>query len=253
MNIKWDSNNYKEQFSFVSQYGEDVMGLITKAPGSFVIDLGCGNGTLTRKLADKGYEVVGMDASEDMIALAKAEYPDLQFGVEDALCFDTERKADVIFSNAVFHWIDKENQEKLIKNIAGQMCEGGELVCEFGGFGCGEAVHSTLEKCFEKRGLEYPRTFYFPTVGEYAPLLEKYGLRVEYATLFDRPTVQKAEDGLVAWINMFVKTPFENMAEETKTEIIAETRELLAPKLLLEDGSWYIDYVRIRIRARKVS
>lgn len=253
MNIKWDSNNYKEQFSFVPQYGEDVMSLITKAPGSFVIDLGCGNGTLTRKLADKGYEVVGIDASEDMITLARAEYPNLQFKVEDALCFNAECKADVIFSNAVFHWIDKENQEKLIANIANQLCEGGELVCEFGGFGCGEAVHSTLEKCFEQRGLVYPRTFYFPTVGEYAPLLEKYGLRVEYATLFDRPTVQKADDGLVAWINMFVKAPFENMNEETKNEIIQETKEILAPKLQLEDGKWYIDYVRIRIRARKVN
>ncbi len=251
MNIKWDAQNYKEHFSFVPQYGEDVMSLFTKAAGSKVVDLGCGNGSLTPKLAERGYDVVGIDASEEMIALAKQEYPELKFMRGDALSFQLEEKADAIFSNAVFHWIDRENQEKLAENIASQLKDGGELVCEFGGYGCGEAVHSTLEKCFEKRNLKYPRTFYFPTIGEYAPILEKYGLRVEYANLFDRPTVQKSEDGLVDWINMFVKKPFEGVEAEMKDSILEETKTILKDKLFI-DGKWYIDYVRIRIRARKM-
>lgn len=251
MNIKWNSQNYKDSFSFVPQYGEDVMGLITKAPGCTAIDLGCGNGTLTKKLADKGYLVSGIDASEDMLALAHAEYPELTFTYGDAVTFLLSEPVDLIFSNAVFHWVDGEKQDQMIENISHQLKPGGELVCEFGGFGCGEAVHSTLEKCFQKRGLTYPRTFYFPTVGEYAPILEKHSLRVEVALLFDRPTPQKGTDGLIDWINMFVKVPFEGMSTELKAEILEETRDILK-STLCHDDVWYIDYVRIRLRARKV-
>lgn len=252
INITWNAQNYKDNFCFVPQYGEDVMELLTVPEGSRVIDLGCGNGTLTAKLAEHGYAVTGIDASKDMLTLAKKEHPNLTFLQGDALSFTLEEKADAIFSNAVFHWIDGKNQETMIANIAKQLREGGELVCEFGGRGCAEAVHSTLEKCFAERGLSYPRTFYFPTIGQYTPLLEKHGLRVEFATLFDRPTPQNSQHGVIDWMNMFVTKPFEGMDEDIKAEILQETENDLRERLFL-DGKWYIDYVRIRIRARKIS
>ncbi len=251
MNIKWNAQNYKEKFSFVPQYGEDVMNLLTVPEGSKVVDLGCGNGTLTKKLADRGFSVIGIDASDDMISLARAEYPELAFAQGDAVSFKLVEPADAIFSNAVFHWIDAGKQEDMIVNVASQLRTGGELVCEFGGRGCAETVHSALEACFEKRGLVYPRTFYFPTIGQYAPLLEKHGLRVETAALFDRPTQQKTAHGVIDWIIMFVTKPFEGMDEAIKNEILQETENALKDRLFL-DGKWYIDYVRIRLRARKI-
>ena len=62
-NISWDAAEYKENFSFVPAYGEAVIGLITKQLGSRVIDLGCGNGSLTAHLADRGYLATGIDDS----------------------------------------------------------------------------------------------------------------------------------------------------------------------------------------------
>lgn len=161
--------------------------------------------------------------------------------------FELEEKADVIFSNAVFRWIDADRQEKLAANLAAQLKPGGELVCEFGGKGCAETVHASLEKNFAKRGLSYTREFYFPTIGEYAPILERHGFRVEYAVLFDRPTVQSTEDGLRDWILMFDKKPFEGLSEQTAKEIIDETVEELR-NVLFADGRWIVDYVRIRIK-----
>ena len=251
MNIAWDAKGYKERFSFVHEYGEDVMSLLTAKPGASVVDLGCGNGALTRKLAGKGYHVTGVDASPEMIALAREAHPELTFSCEDALSFSLDEPADAIFSNAVFHWIDADKQDALIANVARNLVPGGELVCEFGGYGNGEAVHGTLERCFEARGLAYPRTFFFPTVGQYAPMLERHGLLVEFATLFDRPTPQKSADGLSDWIRMFIKKPFEGMPEELKADIVREANERLRDTLLM-DGVWVIDYVRIRLRARKV-
>lgn len=241
---------YKERFSFVPKYGEDVMGLLTVKPGARVVDLGCGGGALTAKLASRGYDVLGVDGSGEMIALAKAEHPDMTFIHAQAQEFALEQSADAIFSNAVFHWIDASEQDALIANVARNLAPGGELVCEFGGYGCAEAVHSTLEKCFEKRGMRYERAFYFPTVGQYAPVLERHGLIVEYATLFDRPTPQQSQDGLTDWINMFNKRPFEGVAEDVKRDILREANEILRPVLYV-DGTWVIDYVRIRFRCRK--
>ena len=191
-----------------------------------------------------------IDASPEMIALAREGHPDLAFRCEDALSFSLEEPADAIFSNAVFHWIDADKQNALIENVARNLASGGELVCEFGGYGCGEAVHSTLERCFEERGLSYPRTFFFPTVGQYAPMLERHALLVEFAVLFDRPTPQKSADGLNDWIGMFNKKPFEGMADGLKADILREANECLRDVLCV-DGVWVIDYVRIRLRCRK--
>lgn len=251
MNIKWDAKGYTDNFSFVHQYGEGVMELLTAAPGSLVVDLGCGNGALSEKLKEKGYRVLGLDASPEMIETARGLHPDMDFRPADATEFTLEEKADAIFSNAVFHWIDSEKQEQLAKNLSAQLKPGGQLVCEFGGKGCAASVHAALRAGFEKRGLPYLQPFYFPTIGEYAPLLEKYGLRVEYAVLFDRPTEQKTEDGLADWIRMFVKKAFENVPQETAREIIDEAVEASRDKLFV-NGKWIVDYVRIRIRARKV-
>ena len=75
-------------------------------------------------------------------------------------------------------------------------------------------------------------------------------LKIEYAVLFDRPTKQKTEDGFKDWVNMFDKAPFEGMDEALKDEIIEEA-EAESKEKLYHDGSWYIDYVRIRFRAVK--
>lgn len=248
MNITWDAGNYRSNFAFVHTYGKDVLELIDAAKGALVVDLGCGNGELTHELKKSGFKVLGLDASREMLAIAREAYPELDFVEGNGLDFTLADKADAIFSNAVFHWIDRDRQDELAENIARNLKPGGKLVCEFGGKGCAELVHGTLERNFSERGLSYPRTFYFPSVGEYASVLERHGFKVEYAVLFDRPTPQKTRDGLVDWINMFVKKPFEDMLPELKRDILDSVREELKGRLYV-DGTWIIDYVRIRVRA----
>lgn len=249
-NISWDAADYKENFSFVPAYGEAVVSLITKQPGSRVIDLGCGNGSLTDKIAHRGYLVTGIDDSEEMLRLAQKEHPGLNFIRGNAVTFHLKEQADVIFSNAVFHWIDEKDQQAMLSNIYRNLKPGGELVCEFGGFGCAEAVHGTLEQCFSERGLAYRRVFYFPTIGMYAPMLEKAGFKIEYAALFDRPTPQNGTDGLANWIRMFVKKPFEGIGESLQEEIISDAVSRLRDRLY-QNGCWIVDYVRIQFRATR--
>lgn len=248
MKKEWDEENYTENFQFVHKYGESLLSLVTARPGSFVVDLGCGNGALTQKLAEK-YEVLGIDASPDMLAKAKELHPNIDFMRADACDFSLERKADAIFSNAVFHWI--ENQDKLVENIAANLKNGGELVFEFGGKGCADTVHKALFQAFDKYGYEYRLDFNFRSIGEFAPILEKHGFRVELARLYDRLTAQAGENGLQNWIEMFVTTTFDGVAEKDKDNIIKDTVEICRPSLY-KDGIWYVDYVRLLMRAVKL-
>jgi hypothetical protein len=84
---------------------------------------------------------------------------------------------------------------------------------------------------------------YFPSIGEYASVLERHGLGVISAVIFDRPTPLDGEHGLRDWIATFRpdnKRPIE--------EVEAELR----PKLF-QDGRWTADYRRLRVIARKTA
>lgn len=248
MKTQWDEENYTENFQFVHKYGESLLSLVTVRPGSFVVDLGCGNGALTQKLAEK-YEVLGIDASPDMLAKAKELHSNIDFMRANACDFSLKTKADAVFSNAVFHWI--ENQDKLVENIAANLKSGGELVFEFGGKGCADTVHKALFQAFEKYGYEYRMDFNFRSIGEFAPILEKHGFRVELARLYDRPTAQVGENGLQNWIEMFVTTAFDGVADNDKENIIKDAVAICRPSLY-KDSIWYVDYVRLLMKAVKL-
>lgn len=248
MNIDWNAEDYHKNFAFVYEYGEALLNLFILPKGSFIADVGCGSAVLTKKLKEAGYSVCGIDASREMTGLAKRNAPDIPFMCADATDFLLDRPADGLFSNAVFHWID--DTDKLVKNLARNLRAGGELVCEFGGKGCAESVHSALEEIFAERGLKYRRTFNFLSIGEFAPVLEKHGLVPVYCTLFPRPTRQSGEEGLKNWILTFLKEPFEAIADDVRGEIIAEAEKRLRAKLY-KDGEWFVDYVRIRVKAVK--
>ena len=135
MNIKWDAEKYTADFSFVHQYGNDVIGLLEKKEGCTVLDLGCGNGALTKALADQGWNAVGLDASKELLSAARNQYPGLSFLEGDAAGFSLDHPADAVFSNAVFHWIAKERQPDMMACVFEALKDGGQFVFEMGGYG----------------------------------------------------------------------------------------------------------------------
>ena len=125
MNIEWDAKKYTSNFSFVHQYGSGVMELLDFSEIRTIVDLGCGNGALTKKLHDKGLSVIGIDASEDLLRIARADYPDIPFICADAADFRLEQPADAVFSNAVFHWVDRERQPAMLSCVYKALRKGG--------------------------------------------------------------------------------------------------------------------------------
>ncbi len=249
MNIKWDADKYTADFSFVHQYGNSLTELIDADKGCRVLDLGCGNGALTKVLHDKGFDVIGIDASRELLDIAGKNYPDIEFIQADAVNFSLGEPVDAVFSNAVFHWIDKYKQRDMLKCVHKALKENGQFVFEFGGYGNNALIHEALSKIFSEHGYCYKMPFYFPTIGEYSALLENSGFRVKYAVLFDRPTELKGENGLKDWINMFVKTPFSVVENAEEREFIKNAACDSLKNTLYKDGKWYADYVRIRMKA----
>lgn len=250
MNQNWNAEKYSSDFSFVHNYGEDVVDLIDATNVKTVVDLGCGNGAITKSLAEKGFFVIGIDGSEEMIEIAQKQYPDIKFMCSDATNFILEKPVDAVFSNAVFHWIDKNDQSKMLKCVYQSLNHGGQFVFEFGGVGNNQLIHTALSKAFAEAGYVYTMPFYFPSIGEYASLLEKEGFKVRYAALFDRTTMLKGDNGLMDWINMFVQNPFSEVSGNDKVLIIEKVVKSLYAELN-KNGTWYADYVRLRMKAVK--
>lgn len=251
MNIEWNAQKYTSDFSFVHKYGNDVIELIDKCDVKSILDLGCGNGALTKLFGDMGFNVTGIDASEKMLEIARSSYPEIEFICADATDFTLDKPVDVVFSNAVFHWIDKNNQQNMMKCVYNSLNNGGQFVFEMGGIGNTALIHQALSECFSVYGYSYKMPCYFPSIGEYSSLLETVGFKVRYAVLFDRLTELKGEKGLSEWIRMFVKSPFSCIEDDkVKSEIIEKAAEKLKNNLYI-DNKWHADYVRLRIKCIK--
>src|SRR5499426_2293134 len=99
----WDPDRYARIVRFVADLGQPVVELLAPRPGERILDLGCGDGVLTEKLAALGCQVVGVDGSELQIAAARARGLDARVVDGERLTFDGE--FDAVFSNAALHWM----------------------------------------------------------------------------------------------------------------------------------------------------
>lgn len=246
----WDTTLYESKHAFIWQYGEDVVELLSPQPGELILDLGCGTGQLTKKIAIAQAQVLGIDSDPAMISKARQNYPDLEFAIADARDFTVEQQFDAVFSNATLHWILEPLAA--IRCIHQALKPVGRFVAEFGGQGNIKAIATALSSIDTLNSTSQTVSpWYFPSIGEYATHLEQQGFDVTYAVLFDRPTPLESDTGLKNWISMFASRFLEGLSIQQRTEAIQAIEHQLKPTLY-RDGRWWADYRRIRIVAIKV-
>ena len=248
--MQWNSTLYDQKHDFVAKYGEGLLTFLPENPAQAILDLGCGTGTLTAQLAARGSRVVGVDSARTMVERAKVQYPELAFQVCDALSLPFEGEFDVVFSNAVFHWI--ADHDTLLENVRKALKPGGQLICEFGGAGNIAAVEQAFNRACEELELAVraPR-FNFPTPEEFSARLARHGLAPVQVYDYDRPTPLKdGEQGLANWMRQFLAGQLEALPEQMGQALLARAEELARPKLW-DGGHWTADYRRLRAVARK--
>lgn len=247
--MEWNSSLYDKKHDFVAEYGKGLLEFIPKNNDQTILDLGCGTGTLTVQLADLGSKVVGVDSSQNMIDKAQKQFGNIEFFVCDALALPFDEEFDIVFSNAVFHWISDHNT--LLKNIYKALKPQGLLVCEFGANGNIAAIENAIIKVSQKLGYSYKPKFNFPTVEVFGEMLEKNGFIVDQIYDFDRPTVFKDnEQGLTNFLKQFFASELSIMPEHVQSLFFEEVAELTR-EMLWNGTEWVADYRRLRVIAHK--
>lgn len=249
---QWNPELYQSRHSWAWQYGRDLLQFLAAKTGERVLDVGCGTGQLTAEIAESGAEVVGIDASAEMVASARKNFPKFRFEVHDAAAIPYVNEFDAVFSNASLHWV--ADQENAIAGIARSLKPAGRFVFEMGGLGNIRTIWTSVMQALRELGIENPEQlspWHFPSIGEYAALLESHGFRVDFAVLFERPTpLEGGERGLANWLEMFGRFMMEKLTPQQRRELIVRVEELARPKLF-RDGIWTADYKRLRMLAVK--
>ena len=249
---EWNANLYDAKYAFVWKYGADLVPLLAPQTDERILDIGCGTGHLTAQIANSGARVLGVDRSPEMVAAARKAYPHLQFEEADARDLPYRAEFDAVFSNATLHWI--QEPELVIRSVRNALRPGGRFVAEFGGKGNIRKMQTAFDQALLELHATAPgelNPWYYPSVSEYATLLETNGLEVRFITLFDRPTpLADGEAGMRNWITMFGSYYSAKLSPEKRDSFLRRVEELLHPELF-RDGQWMADYRRLRLVAAK--
>ena len=244
----WDPDLYARNARFVSDLGMSVVALLDPRPGERILDLGCGDGVLTEKLAALGCEVVGVDASPAQVEAARARGLDARLLDGEALPFEGE--FDAVFSNAALHWMKKPGA--VVEGVGRALRTGGRFVAECGGRGNVRRIEAALAEALGRRGrdAEAVNPWYFPSSEEYRRLLEAHGFEVREMTLFPRPTPLPGD--ILEWLETFGGSFISAVPETERPGLLREVRDAIRPGLCDSQGLWTLDYVRLRFAASKV-
>jgi SAM-dependent methyltransferase len=242
---RWDPERYARTAGFVAELGAPVLELLAPQPRERILDLGCGEGALTRRIAAAGAQVVGIDASAEQVAAARAAGLDARVG--DAARLEFSRVFDAVFSNAALHWV--KDADGVIAGVARALRPGGRFVGEMGGQGNVERVRRALIAALDRRGLDGAAAdpWYFPSAEEYRARLEAHGFALRSLALIPRPT--QIPTGIDGWLANFGDGFLARLAPAERQAARAEIAAELAPHLADEQGRWTVDYVRLRFAA----
>jgi trans-aconitate methyltransferase len=258
MTHEFDGKEYEKASAHQKEWGTKLISELDLKGNERVLDLGCGDGTLTAQLAEllpEG-EVVGIDASQGMIEAASPKTSrNLRFRKMDINSLDFVEEFDIVFSNAALHWV--KDHRRLLKNVHRALRAPGRFRFNFAGAGNCSHLYSVLDAAMAREeyrpffaDFEWP--WYMPALEEYQILAESSGLRSVRVWGENADRFFPNEEAMVGWIDQPSLVPFLAALREPARrpfrdlvvrEMISETKQ--------EDGTCFETFRRINVSAHR--
>ena len=184
---------YKDVFK---SYEEILEKIAERSYGS-VIEFGVGTGNLTKKLVDKGHQVVGIEPSGKMREIAKRKLPEVKIVDGHFLDFP-KNKVDTIVSSYAFHHLTDEQKEEAIELYEQLLNNDGKIVFGDTIFKDKQAQEQAYIDAKDK---EYHRlandlnTEYYTTIPIIDKILKKYHFTTQYEQINDFVWIIEAKKG----------------------------------------------------------
>jgi SAM-dependent methyltransferase len=238
---KWDPADYARVGAFVAELGAAALDLLDPQPGEYILDVGCGDGTLTEKIVQRGASVVGIDNSIEMVGAARAKGIDAR--LMDAAELKFGEAFDAAFSNATLHWV--LDKERAARAIWFALKLGGRFAGEMGGEGNLQTLRDALDEELVIRGYVPPieASNWYASPEDFATIYEAAGFVGIDARLIERPTL--LDHGVAAWVTTFRKGWLD------RAEVPEAERAEIAAAVAGRFGGNVADYVRLRFIMRK--
>jgi trans-aconitate 2-methyltransferase len=258
--MEWNPDDYARNSSAQLAWANELIARLRLSGSEDLLDVGCGDGKITAAFAANvpHGSVLGVDSSAAFVAYARAHYPpsafaNLSFTQMDARRLAANHPFDLIFSNAVLHWVD--DQPAFLSGCARLLKPGGRLVISCGGAGNASGVVAVLnELTGSPRWAEYFCEFVFPyyfhSPVQYAAWLEQAGLSAARLELVEKDMTHVGQDGLAGWLRT-TWFPYTRCVPDLRREdFITEcVRAYLERAPLDNQGRSHVKMVRLEVEA----
>ncbi len=257
-NFDFDGRKYKDASIHQKEWGTKIITELSIKGTEIILDLGCGDGVLTRLLADlvpKG-NVLGIDASAGMLQLAKElAGSNLSFRNLDINEMDFDGEFDLIFSNAALQWV--KDHERLLWNCRKALKPNGVIRFNFAGDGnCSNFFEVVRRVISQSAYSEYFQSFewpwYMPALDQYRELLGKYDFEECKVWEENADRYFQNKDEMKKWIDQPSIVPFlQVLPESKKGKFRNEVVGLMIEKTIQTDGTCFETFRRINVFAGK--
>lgn len=254
----WDGRDYERHSSYQRAWGSNLIAELSLRGDERVLDLGCGDGSLTCQLAERVPQgsVLGIDAAAEMLDAARDKCsPNMTVQHLDINHLDFESAFDLVFSNASLHWV--HDHAAILRRIHRALRPHGVLLAQFGWDGncpnmlvCLHRQMATPPFPEAFAGFRWP--WYFPTLSAYEDLLRASPFVNWRAWTEHRNQRFPDRDAIVGWIDNPCLIPF---VQALPAELRKPFRHAVVDAMLTRthqpDGTHLEPFRRMNVWARR--
>jgi trans-aconitate 2-methyltransferase len=257
--FEFDGNKYKKASAHQKEWGNKIISEFKFKGNEKILDLGCGDGVLTKQLSDlvpDGY-VLGIDSSQGMINTAREiESFNMSFQLLNINDIDFKDEFDIVFSNAALHWII--NHKKLLTNTCKALKKNGIVRFNFAGDGNCSTFFTVIKKVmglneFKDNFKDFQWPWYMPAINEYKVLVDTCDFNDIRIWEENADRFFPTKDDMIKWIDQPSIVPFLKLVNKKKKE---KFRNIVVDEMVKRteqsDGRCFETFRRINVYTKKL-